>query len=344
MAENIRNRSFSLKRKVACLMQPKNYPEKPDRVTPIETHMSWVFLTDRHAYKLKKPVRYNFMDFSTVAARHRDCKNEVRLNRRLAPDVYLGIVPLTVDESGNMRLDGEGEVIDWLIKMRRLPADRMLDYTIKKHTIREEEFSRIASVLAKFYKDSPPIPIGLTEYRDRLEQSIHANRLELSKPEFGLPVDRIGNIATSLLQFLSSNAPCFDKRVREGRIIEAHGDLRPEHICMEFEPVIFDCLEFNREFRILDTADDLAYLALECERLGVPTAENILFATYRRLTGDDVPKPLICFYKGNRAFLRAKLAIWHTHETTDAQKCAHWLKQAAGYLRLAERQIDCFRL
>ena len=100
----------------------------------IETHMSWVYLTDRHAYKLKKPVRYDYLDFSTLEARRQNCEDEIRLNRRLAPDVYLAAIPLTVDAEGGLRLDGTGAVVDWLVKMRRLPADQMMDRAITART------------------------------------------------------------------------------------------------------------------------------------------------------------------------------------------------------------------
>jgi aminoglycoside phosphotransferase family enzyme len=116
--------------KVAFLRQSASYPGHPSGVDVIQTHMSWVFLTDRLVYKLKKPVRFEFLDFSTLERRHHDCQEEVRLNRRLAQGVYLGVTPLTVDAAGRLHLNGEGEAADWLVKMQRLPRERMLDHAI----------------------------------------------------------------------------------------------------------------------------------------------------------------------------------------------------------------------
>ena len=116
--------------KVAFLMQPSAYPEPTPHVERVETHMSWVFLTDRHAYKLKKPVVYDYLDYGTLAARRRNCREELRLNRRLAPNVYLDILPLAQDEFGRLRLGGPGEVVDWLVVMRRLDHAFMLNRLI----------------------------------------------------------------------------------------------------------------------------------------------------------------------------------------------------------------------
>jgi aminoglycoside phosphotransferase family enzyme len=136
--------------KVRFLAEAQNYPEATGRVDIIETHMSWVFLTDRHAWKLKKPVRQSYLDFTTEAARRRNCVEELRLNRRLTKDVYLEVVPLTVDTDGRLRLGTDGAAVDWLVKMRRLPADRMLDRLIRAGSARAEDVRRIVDALCRF--------------------------------------------------------------------------------------------------------------------------------------------------------------------------------------------------
>src|SRR4030066_84923 len=124
-----------LEAKVAFLRHPQTYPEKPSRIETIETHMSWVFLTPQHAFKLKKPVRYDYLDFSTVAARKKNCEEERRLNQRPAPGVYLNVIPLTLGSDGAMRLGEPGEILDWLVMMRRLPALQMLDRLIRQQAL-----------------------------------------------------------------------------------------------------------------------------------------------------------------------------------------------------------------
>lgn len=320
--------------KVEWLRRPETYPERPHRVEAIQTHMSWVFLTDQHAYKLKKPVRYEFLDFSSLEARRRDCEEEVRLNRRLAGEVYLGTVPLTVDAGGRVLLGGAGEVLEWLVRMRRLPAQRMLDALIVHAALREYDVCAVARLLADFFRANTVMELDGVHYRAWLAETIQADCGILVEDGYGLPVALVESVRRAQLALLVEQPTLFDQRT-QGWIVEGHGDLRPEHICLdESGPVIFDCLEFNRRFRIVDAADELAFLALECERHGAAFVGPLLFRNYAGVSGDRPPRRLIDFYKTYRACLRAKLALWHLHEpgTGDPSK---WLGRAREYLDLA---------
>lgn len=334
--------NHATRQKVAFLRRPDSYPEGPSRVEVKETHMSWVFLTDHHAYKLKKPVRYDFLDFSTIEARRRDCQEEVRLNRRLAPDVYLGSVPLTVEANGRLRLDGAGTAIDWLVKMVRLPQARMLDELVQARRVEDADLHALVRRLVRFYEQVPREDLSPDAYRARLRRDVTATHGELVDSAYDLPPELTARVRDTQLECLRRDAPLFDARVKEGRIIEGHGDLRPEHVCLTAEPVVIDCLEFNRAFRILDTADELAFLAVECERLGDPETGERLLALYRELSNDRPPDPLLHFYSSYRAALRAKLAIWHTrdHDVPDHPK---WRTKALAYLELAERHAQLIR-
>jgi aminoglycoside phosphotransferase family enzyme len=327
--------TLPLEPKVAFLKRPQSYPEATGRVETIETHMSWVFLTQDYAYKLKKPVRYDFLDFSTVAARRRDCEEEVRLNRRLAAGVYLGMVALTRDVAGALGLESAGTPVDWLVKMRRLPAHRMLDRAIREGSVRRAELFRVAETLARFYRAAPSVPMTPVAYRRRLETDIRDNQRELTSPAFRLPESVVRRVSAAQLELMERTPGLLDQRVVEGRIIEAHGDLRPEHICLGPEPAIIDCLEFKREFRLLDPADELAFLAMECEHLGAPEVGELFFAAYRRITGDQPSEELVYLYKSYRACLRAKIAIWHTREQT-GRRAVHWSRVAQAYLHRAD--------
>ncbi len=327
--------------KVALLLQARTYPEAPSRIELVETHMSWVFLAGCYAYKLKKPVRHDFLDFSTLAARHRNCLEEVRLNRRLAWDVYLDIVSLAVDFAGHVRLEGAGEVIDWLVKMRRLPADRMLDFQIRQHTVKSDDIQRLALRLCAFYRQAPAAAISSEDYRRQFAEDIRLNWRKLRDPLHELPEPLLAALHQGQLNLLSWEPALFDRRVAERRIVEAHGDLRPEHICLEAEPVIFDCLEFNRRFRTLDVVDELGFLGMECERLDAAFIDRSILDTYRRECQDNPPQRLLAFYKSYRACLRARLAIWHIHEL-DRAEWPKWQRLARQYLHLAERYSRLF--
>ncbi|MDA8128701.1 MAG: hypothetical protein M0Z73_08420 [Betaproteobacteria bacterium] len=329
-------RAASIEAKVEFLARPDAYPEATVQVEPVETHMSWVFLTDTHAYKLKKPVRYAYLDYSTVEARRLDCEQEVRLNRRLAPDVYLGVVPLVRDAAGCLRLGGEGETLDWLVRMVRLPADRMLDHLLRSATVTQAEITRLARRLACFYATACAEAITPEAYRRSLAGQVRDNLRELSSPEFGFEANTLETIAGAQLRFLRDHAELFDARVRQGRIVEGHGDLRPEHVCLLPDPVVIDCLEFNRAYRILDPADELGYLALECERLQAPHVGCWLLDAYREASGDAPPDALIRFHQGCRATLRAKLALWHLRDD-GRHPPGKWIATAGNYLDMAQR-------
>lgn len=324
--------------KVAFLSQPQSYVESPHTVEALETHLAWVFLTDRHAFKLKKPVRLPFLDFRTAEARRLDAEEELRLNRRLAPGVYLEVVPLSVDPAGHLRLGGDGTPVDWLVKMRRLPRGRMLDVAIAAHTVEQSALSSVATLLAAFYRQAPVARLTPRGYHDWLRAEIDANAIALDKPRYGLPEASIHETAAAQRAFLMQRKDTLEERVLAGRIVEGHGDLRPEHICLGPPPVIIDCVEFNRDFRILDQADELAYLAMECERLGEPQVGVALLAHFRTASGDDPPDILIHFYKSFRALLRAKLAAWHLDDRTVARPSL-WANRAQAYLALARHHI-----
>lgn len=325
----------ALESRVAFLRLPASYPEPAYRVEAIETHMSWVFLIDAHAYKLKKPVRNELLDFGTAEARRHYCEEEVRLNRRLAEKVYLGTVPLVVDACNHLHLGGDGKAIDWLIRMRRLPTQRMLDYLLKHGTASEEDMRRVAARLARFYRNCAPAAIDADVYRDSFQQDIGRKLDYLTRPDYRLPADDLRRICAAQRDFLLRRQDLFDARVAAGRIVEGHGDLRPEHVCLEADEVtIIDCLEFSRELRIIDTADEVGFLALECERLGAAELASRLLRAYRENSG-DVPDPaLLRFYQSYRAILRASIAIRHLDEEK-FRYSPEWRRRAKVYLRLA---------
>jgi aminoglycoside phosphotransferase family enzyme len=303
--------------KVAFLSRTQSYPSGTRDVACIETHLSWVFLTEQRAYKLKKPVRTAYVDLRSLAARAHNCTEEVRLNRRLSSNVYLGVIPLVRDVAGSLALAASGEVVDWIVAMRRLPSDRMLDHLIGTGKVSRRDVAALAPA----------------RYRRDFVESIAACRLELRRPANNVPAALAERVCATLLDFLAHTA-LFDARVRDGRIIEGHGDLRPEHICLEPEPQIIDCLEFSRRLRMLDAADEIGFLALECERLGAPNLGLQIIAAMRSGSGDAAPDALVDFYQSYRACVRATLAILHLRDAA-VQDPAKWTARAVQYLELA---------
>jgi len=329
----------TLAEKVAFLGRAGSYPGGARHVRAIETHLSWVFLTETHAYKLKKPVRYGECDLTTVGARAAHCRMEIVLNRRLSEGVYLGAIPLAVDAEGRMRLDRGGEVADWLIRMRRLPAQRMLDRLVLTRRLADEELRPLVALLVRFYRSCRPEALRPAEFRARLAARIAESTRELCAPEGELPAARVEALGERQLAFLERNSAMVDRRVALGRVVEGHGDLRPEHVCLEAQPQIIDCLEFSRELRIVDVAEELGFLALECERLGAPRVRRTLFEVYAELSGDRPEPELVDFYQGQHALIRAKLALWHLREPLRDDR-ERWVRRAGEYLQLAARRLE----
>jgi aminoglycoside phosphotransferase family enzyme len=324
--------------KVAFLRQPASYPDRPYRVEAVETHMSWVFLLDQFVYKLKKPVCLDSFDCRTLGLRHDLCQEELRLNRRLAPGVYLEVVPLTFDEQQHFALNGSGIAVDWLVKMVRLAADRMLDYAIVHQTLSNDDLFRVARRMTRFYASLPPEPIDLATYTGRLERKVKANQAELSAGQYELPLAQVQAVCRGQMMTLRKIEALLDERLQARRIVEGHGDLRPEHVYLGPDLAIIDCLEFSRDLRITDVADELGFLALECERLGAPAAGQALLDYYRALSGDTPARALIDFYQSCRASTRATIAARHLQEEK-FRHSPHWLAKARHYLQLAEAHL-----
>jgi aminoglycoside phosphotransferase family enzyme len=331
-----------LEAKVAFLRQPQAYGDEAAEVDAVETALSWVFLTGQFAYKLKKPIRHDFLDFGSPEARRHYCEEEVRLNGRLAPEVYLGAVPVTETAGGALAVDGGGVPVDWLVKMRRLPADRMLDRAIRTGGVKTRELRIVAGLLVQFFRASMPVAVPPADYRRRLADAVTTSRRTLAIPSSGLPVRSVERTTATLRKFVMGQASLFDKRVRRGRIRDGHGDLRAEHVFLGPKAAVIDCLEYDRESRMLDSADELSLLAVECEILGSPGAGKVILESCCGRLGDAPQPELIAFYKARRAMICARSAILRTDDAHGGDPL-YWRGQAETYLALAARyarQID----
>ena len=315
--------------KTRFLLAADSYPEGTTSVRMVETHMARVFLTDHCAYKMKKPVRSSYLDFSSLDKRYGVCSEELRLNRRLTDDVYLGVVPLRL-AAGGLSLGETGTPVEWLVKMRRLPAAASLPAQIGR--IGSDDLAPLLQRLQRFYRDAAPVPISARQYLERLREQTAARCEALQHPELGQDRGEIASIARSLTDFTRVHGELLGGRATAGPIVEGHGDLRPEHCFLTSPPQIIDCLEFNRSLRCVDPLDELCYLALECELLG----REDLAATVLDSCGAPPAEPLVHFYKCYRAFLRAQLAAAHLQDG-DVAEPAKWRAKTRIYLDAAAR-------
>ncbi|MBU6248279.1 MAG: hypothetical protein KGN77_11015 [Xanthomonadaceae bacterium] len=333
------SRGVTVAAEVAYLRQALGPPAHVDAVEVIQTHMSWLFLAGPDVYKLKKPYRHERIDYATLAARRRNCRREVRLNRRLAPDAYLGTVRLVVDARGKLMLGGHGRVVDWLVHMRRLPVAFSLERRLLAGTVTPVQIGRVVARLLPLFRDAPRARWSGRGYVRHLHRTIAGSAAELVRPAYGQSPREIAVLASRLARFLDARAGLFAGRVQQRRILEGHGDLRPEHVYLTTPPTIVDCIEFDRELRLRDPVDELAFLAMECERLGHPEIDAWLFGAYRSRTGDRAPRELIEFHQALNAFARARIALWHLDDP-DTGPRRRWLARGKEYLRIARRHAD----
>ena len=329
-AEVVDNGAAALLRERAALLSiPATYGAGVTSVETVETHMSLVFLAGPTVYKLKKPVVYPFLDFSTLAARERNCRDELRLNRRLAPDVYLGLSAITREADGTLALDGRGEAVDWLVRMRRLPAGRTLDRLIAAGTVTAEQVDAVAGVLAKFYAGAERGSLSAEEYVEQLRSEHAVSRAVIGSYENGLA----GALLDDVQRFLDEDHALLIARVAAGRVVDGHGDLRPEHVWLATPPLVIDCLEFNQRLRQVDPFDEITYLGLECARLGAAWIGPRLLHSLSAALNDAVDPRLLRFYARYRACIRARLSLAHLAEPSPREP-ERWQPLARAYLRL----------
>jgi uncharacterized protein len=325
----------ALGEKVAFLRRGEVYPEPVANVVTVETHMSWVFLAGEKAYKLKKPVKFPYLDFSTLARREAACRAELRLNLRLAPDVYLGVAPLRQSRHG-LSLGGDGRIVDWLVVMRQLDEEHMLLRQIETRTVDPAQLDRLAGILLQFYRRTKRVFVAPEVCLSEWRRSLAYNRHVLLSPKFDFPSGLVWRIDRIQRRFLADRSQLLLDRVRAGHVVDGHGDLRPEHIWLGPSPQIIDCLEFNASLRAVDPADELAFLSLECERLGARWVGDRIAKRVRRGLQDGISEDFFHFYRCHRATLRARLAIAHLLEP-NPRTPEKWPMVARAYLHIAEQ-------
>ena len=331
--------SVNLDDKVAFLCAPESYRERTRFVTLLQTHHAWVFITDRHVFKMKKPFRQGGPAYSSLESRHKLCTEEYRLNQRLAKNTYLGVVPLVLNEKGEMELDAEGDVVEWLVKMVHLPESRMLLVAASQGRLAPADIRSLIQKLLSFYSHAPLCHFEPDGYSEYVRQKLISWRHELLRPEFGMPEALVNEVTERQSLYIETHAQLLDQRQLGGNVRELHGDLRPEHVFFieNAEPEIIDCLEFDAELRRFDCARELAFLAMECRHAGFEWIEQVCIDCYRINAGQPaIPAHLWNFYAALGATIRAGLSAWRL---LDSPAVVTWSRQAVDYLHDAKHYI-----
>ncbi len=296
---------------ISDLMHPSAYPETTEKVTLVQTHISTVFIGDEFVYKIKKPVNFGFLDFSTLEKRNYYCNKEVELNSRFSQDVYLGVYPVTFDGTKHA-INGKGEVVDYAVKMRRLSDEDLLKTRFKKGTVTSEDVERIGKAIADFHK--------ISERSKEIDKFGNLDAVKFNTDEnFQQTAEFIGDSISkeqyhSLKnwtdKFYKEHRELFAQRVKNGKIRDCHGDLHMEHICLTDSIIIFDCIEFNDRFRYSDIVSEIAFLLMDLEFNGGERFSEQLCKAYLTNAGekdDALIIHLIKFYKVYRAYVRGKV-------------------------------------
>ncbi|EAR22136.1 bifunctional aminoglycoside phosphotransferase/ATP-binding protein [Nitrococcus mobilis] len=296
------------RRRVAALQHVQAWPQPVEQVEVIETHISTVLLGGDYAYKLKKPVDFGFLDFTRLGRRHYYCMEEVRLNRRLAPHVYVDVVPVTEDASGP-RLDGTGEVADYAVKMRRFPQAALLGNRAQRGPLEYDLIERLADKLADFHAAMPIATDPLYGAPERIGQRALENFEVLERNFTGQKqVARLRRLRIWVQEAAQRLAAAFARRQREGHVRECHGDLHLDNIiAWDGELAAFDCIEFAPDLRWIDTANDIAFTVMDLHFRAQPVAAHHLLNAYLERSGDYNALELIPFYSVYRALVRAKV-------------------------------------
>ena len=321
---------------------PDFFPERSENIRLIQTHISWVFVLDDVVYKIKKPVDFGFLDFSTLEKRRYFCEREVELNRRLSPEIYLGVVPIyRREDKFFIGRPGEGaEVVEYAVKMRKLPEDGMMGKLIKERKLTGKHIDLILDVLVPFFK-SAETGENVNKYGkiDVIKFNTEEN-FEQTRDFVGKAISeyRYNFIMRYTREFIEKNFELFERRIKEGYIRDGHGDLYSANICFDDlrKVYIFDCIEFNERFRCGDVALDIAFLTMDLDFHGYKELSTYFIENYIKLSGDSGIVKLLDFYKCYRAYVRGKIGCFTwADEKVPPKEREHSLEMAKKYFDLA---------
>jgi len=321
---------------VEALIKPEAYDGETGQIELKQTHISFVFLTGNFVYKVKKAVDFGFLDFSTLEKRRFFCEKELELNRRLCGDMYLEVVPIT--KSDVIKIGGEGETVEYAVKMKRMPEDKIMTRLLEEDKVDKKVVDRMAKIIAEFHLKAETekrigefgsLPMIETNWRENFEQSEEFVGETISMENYRLIHGRIDG-------FMKRNAAFFAKRVAENQIRECHGDIHSGNIFVVDRIYIFDAIEFNERFRFCDVASDIAFLAMDLDFKDRRDLSKFFVERYVKYSGDRELEKLLMFYKCYRAYVRGKVVSFRLNDpSVDKKEKVAAKKEAKAYFELA---------
>ncbi len=296
-----------------------------------ETHISWVLIGKDTVYKIKKPVDFGFLDYSSLQKRLEFCQKEIELNRRLAQDMYLGLSKIVETKNG-IDIDKDGEIMDYAVKMKKIPQEKMMDVLIKQNKVEEKQIKAIAKITADFHKkaktDDYITSFGSIEQnRQNTDENFEQTRNAVGEYITQYQYDALKKYTDD---FYTNNKALFEKRMNDKKIRDCHGDMYSRNICIaaENEIYIYDCIEFNERFRYSDAVSDVAFLLMDLENYQRYDLSKMFLNYYIDFSNDKDITDIIDFYKIYRAYVRGKIAFFQQNR----QEANQYFDLAFGYL------------
>lgn len=325
------------------LLNPEFLPDKTEMVSLIQTHISIVFLADGFVYKIKKPVNFGFLDFSTLKKRHYYCHQEIILNRRLSKDIYIDVLPIFYDGQNYRMGIGKGRIVEYAVKMKRLPDEMLMKSVFFRGELKGEHLKKVAQVLARFHqKASNSMNINKFGEPEIFKINTDENFAQIQK-YIGTTIQKrdFNTLKQWTENFYNSNRPLFMNRIKSKKIRDCHGDLHMEHICLTENLPIFDCIEFNNRFRYTDTIADIAFLLMDLEYFGGNSLSENLWDFYKKIANEHDVNSLLAFYKIYRAIVRGKVNSFQLDdENIGMEKKKEAIEISRKYFKLAKSYIE----
>jgi len=324
------------KQVVEALMKPEAYDEEPGKIELTQTHISFVFLTKNFVYKVKKAVDLGFLDFTTLEKRRFFCEKELELNRRLCRDMYIEVVP--INKSNVIKIKGEGETVEYAVKMKRMPQEKMMSRLLEENKVDSKFIDKIAKIIAEFHSKAETnkriskfgsLEIIETNWKENFDQTREFVDKTISTEDFTLIRERIEH-------FMKNNVSFFEKRMKGGRVRDCHGDIHSGNIFVTDRIYIFDAIEFNERFRYSDVASDVAFLAMDLDFKQRTDLSNFFVERYVEYSEDQRLTKLLPFYKCYRAYVRGKVVSFKLKDpNVGGEEKRAATKEAKAYFKLA---------
>jgi len=326
------------------LQRKDAFPEPTNNVSLIQTHISMVFVCDNYVYKIKKPVNFGFLDFSSLEKRKFFCEKEVELNRRLAGDVYVGVFPVIYDGKRHfVNKAVKGDVVDYAVKMKRIPEHMLMKKVFERGELNEEHIKKIAEVISRFHLSADTSSQIESFGRPEVFRINTDENFDQVEKYIGISIDKdkFYEIKEWTDRFYKEKSWIFELRIKEKRIRDCHGDLHMEHICLSEKPIIIDCIEFNDRFRYGDTVGDIAFLLMDLEYHGGERFSKMLWNYYKQFANEsEEAEEMLKFYKVYRAFVRGKVNSFQLDDPSIGQReKEEAIKRARSYFDLAYSYI-----